>query len=216
VVDPIAPIVAAFASTVPAGGSVLDVGCGTRPYEGSFKHARYVGIDVETSGRAATEKRPDRFYDGVNIPYPDGSFDAVICTEVLEHVVDVRQVMSEMERVLTTGGRLLLTIPFMWGEHEAPYDFLRWSTFGATRLVEEANLRIVSHEKLVRGVDAIATLVASEVLTYAEQHPARGVGRRAGIWLTAGWWRVQLALWRRLYRFERVFIDNAIVAVKEV
>src|SRR3546814_15029687 len=80
---------------------------GSREYKrGSFDLARrfqplYLNISAE--------KRPDVAADGALLPFPDQSFEAVICSEVLEHVPDPRLVLDEIARVLKPGGCLLLT-----------------------------------------------------------------------------------------------------------
>src|SRR5205814_177285 len=81
--------------------------------------------------------------DGRVVPYTDASFDAVICTQVLEHSVDPDALLREMWRVLRPGGRLLITVPFMWGLHETPFDFRRYSSFGLPRAVEAAGFRVL-------------------------------------------------------------------------
>jgi SAM-dependent methyltransferase len=208
--------VAGFAADMREGG-VLDVGCGLRPYEDLFPDGSYVGIDVEVSGRPPGDKQPDRYFDGLNIPFEDERFDRVICTQVLEHSVDPDALLREMHRVLRPGGRLLITVPFMWGLHEVPFDFRRYSMYGIPRAVEAAGLRVVSTDRLTLGIDAVAMIVASEQNNFrynvAPQRPLpRFPLTRLLEWAEPRVWRVQLALWRRLYRFERVYIDNVVVA----
>src|SRR5206468_2559034 len=57
------------------------------------------------------------------IPEPDGSFDAILCSEVLEHVPDAVKVIGELARLLRSGGTLILTAPFNSMTHFAPYHF---------------------------------------------------------------------------------------------
>ena len=207
--------VAAFAGSLPAGARVLDVGCGTKPYAPLFAQGEYVGIDVESSGRAAHEKTADVYFDGESIPFEDGEFDAALCTEVLEHAVHPDRLVGEIQRVLRSGGRLLVTVPFIWGEHETPYDFRRFSSFGIRRLVEEAGMRVESFEKLSPGVDGLALLVSSEMAHSDEQRPAGGRVTALAKRVLVRAWRLQLKLLRRQYEFERIYIDNALVAVKD-
>ena len=67
-------------------------------------------------------KHADRSYDGKTFPFSDGEFDAVLTSEVLEHVFNPDEFLSEINRVLRDDGVLLLTVPFVWDEHEQPFD----------------------------------------------------------------------------------------------
>jgi len=95
-------------------GRILDAGCGTQPYRRLLREAsQVVGVDLSrTEGR-----RPDVLFDGHRLPFRDGSFDGVLCNQVLEHVFTPEQFLRELLRVLAPGGRLVLTVPFAWGEH---------------------------------------------------------------------------------------------------
>lgn len=67
---------------------------------------------------------------------PDASYDAVICTQVLEHVKDPRKAISEIIRILKKGGVLILTVPFNGALHASPDDFWRFSPSGLRALLE--------------------------------------------------------------------------------
>jgi SAM-dependent methyltransferase len=125
------------------GGSVLDFGCGSKPYESLFGHAReYVGIDVAQTGHDHTNSKVDVFFDGTAIPFEDQRFDSVVCFEVLEHVPEIDAALAEMARVLKPGGTLLATIPFGFPEHEVPYDFRRLTEYGLRRVFPAAGFEI--------------------------------------------------------------------------
>ena len=112
------------------GTRCLDVGCGSKPYESLFEFGDYIGIDVEISGHDHSNSIIDVFYDGKNIPFEDDSFSHIFCSEVLEHVEDPLSLIKEMHRVLAPGGKMLVTVPFIWPVHEAPYDFYRYTKWG--------------------------------------------------------------------------------------
>jgi len=133
----------------------LDVGCGTRPYEHLFPQGVYFGVDVEESGREVDLKLPDLFYDGKTLPFPDASFDGVISTEVLEHVPDQSLLLLEIARVLRPGGSLILSVPFVYEEHEKPFDFFRFTQFGITELLAKANFEVSS---IIKDTNAILTI----------------------------------------------------------
>lgn len=153
----------------------LDVGCGLRPYESSFPQGVYIGVDIEVSGRNAELKAPDHYYDGRILPFPDESFEGVICTQVLEHVPDPGLLLAEMYRVLKPGGRLIMSLPFVWQEHEAPYDFFRYTRFGATSLLNRAGFEVSDLIKNTGTIEALAVLVNSYIV-HNLVPPIRGAG----------------------------------------
>jgi len=141
-------------------GRVLDVGCGTMPYKNDFSYDEYVGLEIDTlENRAA--KNADYFYDGITFPFADASFDSVICNEVLEHVFSPSQFVLEIRRVLKPGGRLLLTVPFIWDEHEQPYDYGRYSSYGLTHLLESSGLKVLYLQKTCTGLTGLCALLNS-------------------------------------------------------
>jgi SAM-dependent methyltransferase len=136
----------------------LDVGCGNRPYEYLFEGSKYIGIDVEVSGRENYLKQPDLFYDGINIPFENEKFDLVFCTQVLEHVNDPFSLIREMYRVLKPNGKLIISLPFSWQEHEEPYDFFRFSSFGISHLLNMSGFKIEKLKKDSSAIDTLTTL----------------------------------------------------------
>lgn len=140
------------------GGGYLDVGCGERPYEYLFSRGRYVGVDVKQSGRPMSMKQPDYFYDGIELPFADDSFDIVFSTQVLEHVKDPLVVLKEMARVCKPMGSCVISVPFLYQEHEEPFDYLRFTRFGIEELLLTAGLKVEAVRKDTSGLEAIAIM----------------------------------------------------------
>ena len=132
-------------------GKVLDVGCGEMPFRPFLSHeVDYQGVDVAESVSFGMRNHPDIvLFDGVNIPFPDNSWDGILCTEVLEHAVEPELLIAEMLRVLRPGGTLLLTVPFAARVHHAPHDYRRFTYFCLRRMLA----RFESVEILHRGND---------------------------------------------------------------
>jgi SAM-dependent methyltransferase len=134
--------VAEAARSLPAGSRVLDAGAGAAPYRELFGHVRY-----RTSDWARSVHSEARTSDIVapldELPVEDGAFDAVLATEVLEHVEDPLAVLGELHRVLAEGGRLLLTVPFVWELHEEPHDFFRYTPYGLRALLDRAGFEVL-------------------------------------------------------------------------
>jgi SAM-dependent methyltransferase len=119
-----------------------------------FEASEYIGLDIQ--GR---NKHADRSYDGKTFPFSDGEFDAVLTSEVLEHVFNPDEFLSEINRVLRDGGVLLLTVPFVWDEHEQPFDYARYSSFGLRHLLESYGFEIIEHRKTMDDIRVIFQLV---------------------------------------------------------
>ncbi|PIF31374.1 ubiquinone/menaquinone biosynthesis C-methylase UbiE [Flavobacterium sp. 9] len=113
-------------------GEVLDSGCGSMPYKeiilSNQKVKNYVGLDIESS-LDYEGVRPDFFWDGKVMPFEDASFDVVFSTEVLEHVPNPDQYLTEVKRVLKPGGMFFFTVPFLMSLHEVPHDYYRYTPF---------------------------------------------------------------------------------------
>jgi len=110
-------------------GKLLDFGCGSKPYQSLFSVDEYIGIDFKNEGHPHDGDQIDFYYDGKTIPFEDNHFDSVLSTEVFEHIFNLGDVLNELNRVLKHGGKMLITCPFVWIEHEMPHDFARYTKF---------------------------------------------------------------------------------------
>jgi len=138
-------------------GKLLDFGCGNKPYESLFNVTEYVGLDIGESG-FPDEKSAEVFYDGQKIPFGDNTFDSVLASEVFEHVFNPDQVLLELNRVLKKDGKILITVPFAWFEHEIPYDYARYSSFGLRHLLEKNGFKVIKTEKTTNYLETVIQL----------------------------------------------------------
>lgn len=139
-------------------GRMLDVGCGSQPYRGLFDHADYIGIEVPQASKHGSAKRADAFFDGLRIPLADCSVQHVLCTQVLEHVFQPARFLDDVHRVLAPGGSMLITTPFLWDEHEQPYDYARYSSFGLAHLAATHGFDVVSARRTMADASLFAQL----------------------------------------------------------
>ena len=94
-----------------------------------------------------------------------------MCNQVLEHVFNPDEFLWEINRVLKTGGKLLLTVPFVWDEHEQPYDYARYSTFGLRALLEKQGFKILQHKKLAADASIIFQMVNAYIYKIMQHLP---------------------------------------------
>ena len=139
-------------------GKTLDVGCGTKPYEKYFSSSEYIGIDVKTTMHHS-KNSIDVYYDGKAFPFKNEQFDSVLSNQVFEHVFNPDLFLSEINRVLKSDGYLLITVPFVWDEHEQPFDYARYSSFGLKYILNKNGFDIVTHIKTENNIKTIFQLI---------------------------------------------------------
>ena len=139
---------------------VLDVGCGSKPYLPYFEPYAdaYVGVDIGNPA-ADIEGSVEA------LPVDDGSFDLVLCTQVLEHVEDPALAVRELHRVTAPGGRVLASTHGVQVYHPSPADYWRWTHAGLERLLtQSADWSAVA----VTPVGGAATCLAAMSAVYAD------------------------------------------------
>ena len=117
---------------IPEGLILLDAGAGESKYKKYCTHLKYVAQDFgqyEGGGNIGLQEEKwdnsklDIVSDITSIPLPDKSVDAIMCTEVFEHIPDPLPALKEFKRLIKPNGYLILTAPFASFTHFAPYFF---------------------------------------------------------------------------------------------
>jgi SAM-dependent methyltransferase len=193
-------------------GRMLDVGCGTKPYQSLFEVDEYVGLEIDSES-SRQRGIADFFYDGTKFPFEDHQFDSVLCNQVLEHVFNPDEFLSEIARVLKPGGHLLLTVPFVWDEHEQPYDYARYTSFGLSSLLNRAGLDITVHKKLCADGSILAQL-ANAYLYKVTVHLTRVLRHLLTVTIMALINIMGLLARRVLPGNPDLFLDHVVLAVK--
>ncbi|MFK5913743.1 MAG: class I SAM-dependent methyltransferase [Woeseiaceae bacterium] len=116
--------------------TVLDVGCGEKPYKDLFEDCEYIGLN-----HSDENADPDILGDATDLPVDTESIDIVFTTQVIEHVPEPQKMMNECFRVLKPGGALILSAPFYWPIHEEPYDFYRYTQYGLEYMLKTAGFK---------------------------------------------------------------------------
>lgn len=129
-------------------GSLIDIGCGTKPYMELLKSfvGEHIGLDYEDSLHSGD--KVDLFGTAYAIPVPDASFDSALCTSVLEHLEEPEQGLRECYRVLKPEGIAIYSVPFIWHLHEEPRDYYRFSGYGLNYLFKKVGFEVVEIKPL--------------------------------------------------------------------
>jgi SAM-dependent methyltransferase len=153
-----------LAAEVAGAERVLDAGSGGRtlgPHVIAMDVVPRAGVDVvgDLCGR---------------LPFDDGSFDLVVCSSVLEHVIDDGAALKELVRVTRSHGRIWIEVPFLYHFHVSSagdtHDFRRWTLEGVKRLLPLCRLLETGHNV---APGTALRLIAAEVLAlpfYSAKH----------------------------------------------
>lgn len=144
-----------------AKGSLLDLGCGKAPLYGTYEQL----VEKVTLADWANSWHENPHLDVIcditkKLPFDDESFDTVILSDVLEHIPNPSEVMSEVSRILKPDGFALINTPFMYLLHEFPHDYHRYTEFMLERLVKESGMEVVKVEALGGGYAVLIDLTS--------------------------------------------------------
>jgi len=129
------------ARSLPENASVLDAGAGECVYKKFFPQCNYKAIDLAVGESRWDYTNLDYVGPLHDMPIEDKIFDAVLCTQVLEHLEWPGESVKEMYRVLKPGGKLYMTVPMTHPEHQAPYDFFRYTSYGLESICRHAGFQ---------------------------------------------------------------------------
>jgi len=125
-------------------GNVIDIGCGQKPFRNIIeKHAsKYYGLEYKRTLHGF--KSVDVVGNAMVLPFKNSSADFIVSFQVMEHLPEPEKFLKELLRILKLDGHLLLMTPFMWGEHEAPYDYYRYTRYGLEYLANKTGFEVVN------------------------------------------------------------------------
>ncbi len=155
-----------FAASLSNNSLVLDAGAGDQRYRPLFRHCRYESADFEQIDKSYTAST--HVCDLASIPVDDDRYEAIVFTQVMEHLPEPVSVLRELLRVSQPGALLFCSVPMHYQEHEQPYDFFRYTQFGLRHVLESAGWDVGE----VRQLDGYLS-VAAHHLAYMKQHLPR-------------------------------------------
>lgn len=130
-----------------ARGRLLDMGCGHVPLYGVYRDLVKENICVDWANTLHSNIHVDHEVDlAGKLPFEDGTFDTILLTDVLEHLAEPVRATGEAARLLHSGGKLIIGVPFFYLVHEAPHDYHRYTEFALRRMCEINGLTVVELE----------------------------------------------------------------------
>jgi SAM-dependent methyltransferase len=153
-----------------ASGRMLDLGCGFVPYYELYRNLVSEVVCVDWENSLHKNDFLDHFMD-LNEPLAlaSESFDTVLLTDVLEHIYRPAQLLSEVARVLRPAGHVIIGVPFMYGLHEEPFDFHRYTEFSLRQMCADLGLE-VQQLTPYGGVPEILLDITGKCLIEAKLH----------------------------------------------
>lgn len=150
-------------------GTVLDIGGDER----SAYRAIITGTHTFTTINCDPKARPDIPHDlELPLPLQNATYDHALLVNVLEHVYEYRQLLTESVRVVKPGGRIIIIVPFLFPVHPSPHDFHRFTEEALRRECEHAGLSDIHIIPLGWGVFAARYVMLDRLLPW----PARLLG----------------------------------------
>ena len=166
-----------------ARGLLLDLGCGNVPLYQFYRDLVTDNVCVDWVHTSHKSEHLDHECDlNQELPLPSGHFDTILATDVLEHIADPDRLWQEMSRLVRPGGKIILTVPFLYWIHEAPHDYARYTEFQLNRFCERHGLGVASLKACGGSVEAILDIIAkhlafSRVLSAIHLGVSKGIVR---------------------------------------
>lgn len=193
-------------------GVTIDVGCGEKPYSKFFNSEHYFGLDIPSSIHNV-RLNADILFDGNYLPIKNNCIDSVVTNQVFEHVFEPGIFLSEINKILKINGKLLITLPFVWDEHEKPFDFARYTSYGIKYLLNKYGFEIMKHNKTANDISSLAQLL--NLYIYKIVYKNSLIKKMTTLFFMAPVTVLGLLISKILPRNDDLFLDNVILAVKK-
>ena len=142
-----------------ARGDMIDIGCGSKPYQPIFKPYidTYFGIDYPPTAAVnyGETTKADLFVDCTDTKLAPDKYDTLLSTQVIEHIYDTKKFVAECHRILKKGGIGIFTIPFLWQCHAEPFDYYRFTKHAIEKQFREQDFDILELRPLEGAYAAI-------------------------------------------------------------
>lgn len=148
-----------------ATGKVIDIGCGNDWIKTRLSPSiDYISVDYPETTSLGYSGNPDIYANAEYLPFSDGSVDAILLLDVLEHIENADRAVAESARVLRPGGRCLIHVPFMYPLHDEPFDYKRWTKHGLVQLMTShgfTDIDIIETSNPIETASALTSIAFS-------------------------------------------------------
>ena len=151
-----------------AGGTLLDIGCGTKPFHEVFEAQveEYIGLDIPSKidrpNQTERLMQIDIYGDCLDLPFRSSSVDTVFSAFVIEHLFDYNRYIDEVYRVLKREAYFIMLSPFIVEIHEQPYDYFRFTKYA---------LELIANKHRFKAIHIVP--IGGEVLFWGNRISAR-------------------------------------------
>ncbi|MEZ7206928.1 class I SAM-dependent methyltransferase [Pseudoalteromonas sp. DY56-GL79] len=142
-------------------GSLLDLGCGKVPFYQAYSSNVSQTTCVDWGESLHQSSYVDELCDlNQPLPFATETFDTVLSSDVLEHLLEPQMTIREVARVLTPNGTFIFNTPFMYWLHEQPHDYYRYTRFAIERMASEAGLEVVVLNEVGGALEVAADVLS--------------------------------------------------------
>ncbi|MBW8015821.1 MAG: class I SAM-dependent methyltransferase [Planctomycetes bacterium] len=163
-----------------AKGKLVDIGCGTKPYENIFRPYvdSYFGVDYKSSAESnyGDQTNADLYVDCTETGIDKESYDTLLSTQVMEHIYDTDKYVKECHRLLKKGGKGIFTIPMSWRCHAEPYDYHRFTKYSLEKIFTSNGFDVI---ELTEIEGAFASSIQHLVVFLTNRHGFKNIIYRA-------------------------------------
>jgi len=145
-------------------GKLIDLGCGKVPLYETYQPFATDVFCTDRGGQNEMGMYLD-FISDLSFPLPIKGevIDTIILSDVLEHIPQPDMLWGEMARILRTGGVIFLSVPFLYGQHERPDDYYRYTKFALERFAKQSGFNILLLQPLGGSLEVLADIAAKHI-----------------------------------------------------
>jgi len=147
-----------------ARGKLVDLGCGKVPLFEAYGGQ----VTENTCVDWPFSRHQNRYSDVVcdlnrPLPFPDGAFDTIILSDVLEHIPEPEKLWQEMHRIASVRGKLIMNVPFYYPLHEQPHDYYRYSEHALRRFARQAGFTVLVLKPVGGSLEIMVDMLAKHL-----------------------------------------------------